>query len=183
MSAAPLVDTVCCPAWHTLRDSNALFVGESLLAPLVVHLVTLGGILLSALLARRQLTRDATHGRLTLLFLASGRAGPRRTLTTVNARPPGGAPAGVTGLFFAHRDALVRPRRILVGARSSAVRPGGVRRAVVPGVLSHRFGTPPHGLGRSRWASGAHRQRLNHWKVGRTPRRCRGLQAEHPGLC
>ena len=26
VSAAPLADTVCCPAWHTLRDSNALFV-------------------------------------------------------------------------------------------------------------------------------------------------------------
>ena len=24
VSAAPLADTVCCPAWHTLRDSNAL---------------------------------------------------------------------------------------------------------------------------------------------------------------
>jgi hypothetical protein len=36
VSAAPLVDSVCCPAWHTLRDSNALFVLESLLAPLVV---------------------------------------------------------------------------------------------------------------------------------------------------
>ena len=36
VSATPLVDTVCCPAWHTLRDSNALFrVGVSV-APLVV---------------------------------------------------------------------------------------------------------------------------------------------------
>jgi hypothetical protein len=36
VSAAPLVDSVCCPAWHTMRDSHAIFVLESHLAPLVV---------------------------------------------------------------------------------------------------------------------------------------------------
>jgi predicted site-specific integrase-resolvase len=43
VSAAQLVDSACCPAWQTSRDSNALFLLESLMAPQDVRLAGRNG--------------------------------------------------------------------------------------------------------------------------------------------